>query len=519
MYKMVIVDDSELTRRGIRTSVNWNMMDIDIVGEAADGLEAMVLIHDTEPDIIICDIRMPKLDGIALINEVLPSHPSLQVIFFSGYSDKEYLRNAIKLDAGDYLYKPLQLHELIGAVEKAKKKCMNKKVHLPQHEADLALSVLQWKDSDVPENFPLELHAPMITLIIQMNADDGHVADNAYDSLLDDLLLASRHYLAFHMAAEQIFKEKFIMSSVGKGYIIHANVPADFLSGQAAEQKLAPLLSAIDSTQAGVVVGVSNICADLKYLCDAYDESRAAVRAAFLLGYGRIIFCRDLSQKQFNSSPNALREFYDKVLSNDFTRASVLLNAYIDDCAACREQDIPQIKETLAAVAYWLSRKANKQSDSDESRRISEFIHFAPTLSRVKDYLQGWLRQYIDNISSLDSKSRIVLEVEQYITQNYDKELSIGDIAKRVYVTPNYLCYLYKKNTQRTLSQFILETKMEKARELVCESSMKFGEIADALGYANQNYFTRLFTKHFGESPRAYRNKYGSLSLSSSEVE
>ena len=63
-------------------------MDVRIVGEAADGLEAMVLIHDTDPDIIICDIRMPKLDGIALINEVLPSHPSLQVIFFSGYSDK-----------------------------------------------------------------------------------------------------------------------------------------------------------------------------------------------------------------------------------------------------------------------------------------------------------------------------------------------------------------------------------------------------------------------------------------------
>lgn len=119
MYKMIVVDDSEMTRQGIRASVNWEVMDVRIVGEAADGLEAMVLIHDTDPDIIICDIRMPKLDGIALINEVLPSHPSLQVIFFSGYSDKEYLKNAIKLEAVDYLYKPLQLHELIGAVEKA----------------------------------------------------------------------------------------------------------------------------------------------------------------------------------------------------------------------------------------------------------------------------------------------------------------------------------------------------------------------------------------------------------------
>ena len=137
----------------------------------------------------------------------------------------------------------------------------------------------------------------------------------------------------------------------------------------------------------------------------------------------------------------------------------------------------------------------------------------------MRRYLLLLLQRHIDNISNLDNKSRIVLEVEQYITQNYDKELSIRDIAQRVFVTPNYLCYLYKKNTGRTLNQFILDTKMKKARRLVCETNMKFGEIADALGYANQNYFTRLFTKYFGESPRAYRNKYGSLTLPAPEEE
>ena len=192
MYKMIVVDDSEMTRQGIRASVNWEVMDVRIVGEAADGLEAMVLIHDTDPDIIICDIRMPKLDGIALINEVLPSHPSLQVIFFSGYSDKEYLKNAIKLEAVDYLYKPLQLHELIGAVEKAKKKCMNKKVHLPQNEADLALSLLQCSENEIPSDLPLDLHAPLVTVIVQMNrASTWQTARTTISSTICFWLLAT----------------------------------------------------------------------------------------------------------------------------------------------------------------------------------------------------------------------------------------------------------------------------------------------------------------------------------------
>ena len=322
MYKMIVVDDSEMTRQGIRASVNWEVMDVRIVGEAADGLEAMVLIHDTDPDIIICDIRMPKLDGIALINEVLPSHPSLQVIFFSGYSDKEYLKNAIKLEAVDYLYKPLQLHELIGAVEKAKKKCMNKKVHLPQNEADLALSLLQCSENEIPSDLPLDLHAPLVTVIVQMNTAGEHIADRAYDNQLDDLLLASRHYLAFQTVAARMFDGKFVMSCAGKGYILHANVSQDFLNRKTAEVKLSPFFTTLDSGQADVVVGVSNLCTDFKYLREAYDEARAAVRAAFLLGYGRVIFYRDLSQKPFVPSQDMQRELYDRILANDFTQAT-----------------------------------------------------------------------------------------------------------------------------------------------------------------------------------------------------
>ena len=325
MYKMIVVDDSEMTRQGIRASVNWEVMDVRIVGEAADGLEAMVLIHDTDPDIIICDIRMPKLDGIALINEVLPSHPSLQVIFFSGYSDKEYLKNAIKLEAVDYLYKPLQLHELIGAVEKAKKKCMNKKVHLTQNEADLALSLLQCSENEIPSDLPLDLHAPLVTVIVQMNTAGEHMADRAYDNQLDDLLLASRHYLAFQTVAARVFDGKFVMSCAGKGYILHANVSQDFLNRKTAEVKLSPFFTTLDSGQADVVVGVSNLCTDFKYLREAYDEARAAVRAAFLLGYGRVIFYRDLSQKPFVPSQDMQRELYDRILANDFIFLTAIL--------------------------------------------------------------------------------------------------------------------------------------------------------------------------------------------------
>ena len=139
------------------------------------------------------------------INEVLPLTPSPAGHFLqAAIPIKNTSKNAIKLEAVDYLYKPLQLHELIGAVEKAKKKCMNKKVHLPQNEADLALSLLQCSENEIPSDLPLDLHAPLVTVIVQMNTAGEHIADRAYDNQLDDLLLASRHYLAFQTVAARM---------------------------------------------------------------------------------------------------------------------------------------------------------------------------------------------------------------------------------------------------------------------------------------------------------------------------
>ena len=206
MYRMVIVDDSELTRRGICESVNWELMDIEIVGEAANGLEAMLLIHDQNPDILICDVRMPKLDGIALVGELQPSHPSLQVIFLSGYSEKEYLKNAIKLNAVDYIYKPFQLHELVAAVEKAKRNCMQHKP-APQGSTDDALLLLQYAPDD-PQfaRMPLDFASNMATMIIHMDTAGGRTADSGYDSQLEDRLIASRHYVAFRSEAEKLFE-------------------------------------------------------------------------------------------------------------------------------------------------------------------------------------------------------------------------------------------------------------------------------------------------------------------------
>jgi len=497
---MVIADDESITRQGIRESVNWELMDVEIAGEASNGLEAMLLIHDVHPDIVICDIRMPKLDGISLINELQPSCPDMQVLFLSGYSDKEYLKNAIRLDAVDYIFKPFQISELTAAVEKAKKNCQKRRQSPAPQDADAALSLLGNPSEELWERLPIRRDGSLVSILIRL---EERAAQSQGSPLFDAQLAAGRCCGYFQKTADEIFAGKQVLSRVGAGYVIHANVPPDFFSGENAAVMLKRLcaLPGGEAESGLVCVGVGSAAPSLR---ESYAQAREAARASFLLGCGRVILYQRLSKEPFSPFPDLQEGFYDCITGNRITAALSYLENYMAYMSRCRPQDIPQMKDVLTSAAFWLNERMREFSASESY--VADRISFAADLGEIRDYFKQQIDQYVNKVSDLDNKGRILLEVERYILQNYDKDLSIKTIAQQVYITPNYLCYLYKKKTKRTLNQFILDVKMDKARKLICETNLRLGEISDALGYANQNYFTRIFTQYFGMSPRAYRN-------------
>ena len=110
--KLLIVDDEELTRTGVISSIDWKSLDIDEVLQADDGINGLEAARIHKPEIILCDVRMPRMDGITMLEKLEQFLPDTVPIFMSGYSDKEYLKAAIKLKAVNYIEKPLNPTEI-----------------------------------------------------------------------------------------------------------------------------------------------------------------------------------------------------------------------------------------------------------------------------------------------------------------------------------------------------------------------------------------------------------------------
>ena len=125
--KLLIVDDEELTRTGVISSIDWQSIGIREVLQADDGINGIEVARVHRPDIVLCDVRMPRLDGIAMLEQLEEILPDIVPVFMSGYSDKEYLKAAIKLKAVNYIEKPLNPVEIRDAIVEARDLCLEKK--------------------------------------------------------------------------------------------------------------------------------------------------------------------------------------------------------------------------------------------------------------------------------------------------------------------------------------------------------------------------------------------------------
>lgn len=535
MYKLFIVDDEPLARYGLRDYFDWGKYGIEIVGEADDGATALEAIPLLKPHIVLTDVKMPNIDGIMLSHKLREQMPDTKIIFISGHDDVEYLKSALKLDAMDYIFKPINFRELgtviekvlgiLGSEEKQKDLIYSMNIKLMQSMPYLREKFFMTLVRDEYEEREdlgnklefLELKLPtqglFCTFVISI--DDKL-------SVFENMPERDRQLTSF--AVLNICQE--LIDTHLQGYAFE-NRQGEFVGilsfeTEENEEQLFTLASEIKDNilkylQLSVTIGVGKVVQKLNRICQSYSMAFEAVNQKLFLGKNRVITIDNLQtnhENEYRFDTVKLERFSSVVKAADEEKLIALTEEVFGELAKSRKVNIKYYQNLCLQFVLLASRLLIEMEIGTEALEMDESVLWEQifkqeTVEDMKGLISGYFVKVCRHINDKRSKKsrNVIQQIKHIIHERYRENLTVNDIANEVYLTSTYVCLIFKQETGETINDYITKLRIEKAKELLKDIRNKLYDICYAVGYSDPSYFSKLFRKYTGLSPTEYREK------------
>lgn len=526
MLKLLIVDDEARTRKGLATLILQNHFPVEIIGIASNGIEALEIAKATVPDIVITDVRMPKMDGIKFATEAKSLNPDIQIIFISGYSDKQYLKSAISLNAIGYVEKPIIDQELFGVlssaigIAKSNKQRIeilkqNQSLHEQQQDTFLEKIAIALTNSNIDREKleRLQLLYPKFSAcfhhrsVICRLSNKSH-SDNEANAVFQKIKKISAHCSECFLSARKSNCDFII--HIGYNHTSQLNFIRNTLS-----QIFSELKTALSGTTQ-IFFAVGSPVDKTEQLFRSYSHAAICLEKLFFTGYNNICYysdgddCRDTAEKIDKSVFRA----FNSALKNDNCDEAVLIatrlfNEYKKPIYLHRVNDIKNAYYQLSVILDIICSERNFPSIfAHDAYSILEHITQFETIAELHSYLSEKLKLYSEELVNNGLMSKCAYRIQHYIELHFQEpDLSVNKLAASLNFTSAYLCQVFKKEKGTTINAYINAFRIGKATELLKNPDVKLFEVSYLVGYSNSNYFSRQFKKHIGMTPTEFRKK------------
>ncbi len=512
--KLLIVDDEAFTRDGLMHSIDWKSLGVSQVLLADDGANGLALAKKTMPDIILTDVRMPRMSGIEMSQRIQQQNPDCQIIFMSGYSDKAYLKAAILLKAVRYVEKPIDENEIKEAVREAacsvaEKRRQYQTYELFQKEEASRLALRLTKPGFSHQNLldlcrSLSIHSSTCfsTFILKFNKHLSDFMEADLSCLMKQLeALIKKHGL---QQIHTLKNEEFL--------ILHL-----YSAAHCSEYALKRLCHEIKLLlnpyrQFYIAVGKNVTGPEKVYL--SYHSAAILAQNAFFHPYGSILLYHQEQEKQELPDIERFPEQFLSLMSEKDIPGAKSLALQLNEELSCNHAMLAnQAKDiyyklllNLDTAVYHLKLAAAPGIAETESPM--ELVAKCSNLEELSALLMEKLSALEQLIEEPSSENSTVFFIRDYIGKHFSNDrLSIKDISEHVHLSSSYICTLFKTETGQTLNQYITEYRIEKAKVLLADPRNKIGEISEKVGYSDGNYFSKSFKKAVGLSPSEYRER------------
>ncbi|GGF84540.1 AraC family transcriptional regulator [Paenibacillus albidus] len=517
-YKVLLVDDEPIILRSLKAAIPWTELALEIVGEARNGEQALRLVEETAPQIIISDIRMPVIDGISLMKEVLSQNAKRIFIFISGYGEFEYAREALRQGAFDYLLKPIDHEELTAMLKRAREKLDRQKendqlMHSVQMLSMLArermfaeftlgnqrpLQQLSWLENS-------ELEGEYFMAVVQL--DDYAALTKQWSPEEKRLWLFAVRNIVEEWSLEHgvltvfpFHNGEWVLLFPGSLYTNKKQLGEDLVSGIRRYSKLS------------CSVGLSPVAHGIDQLSSVYPLAARALVQRFYAHQAGVFTEEDFPAdgRQEIKYPKELEAaLIESIRTLDMERMLHLLDELgltIEALALPKESAERLIMEMLV-VLYRQFEHLNLSSEGSHGRLLSRLHTFGTLnemLASLKEEFREWMAHSSKPVTREDGRS-VVEKAKRYIESNYHKDLSIEEVAEMADLSISHFCTLFKQISGYTFLEYVTYCRMEKAKYILQNSNVKVYQVAPLVGYQDPRYFTQVFKKASGKTPTEYR--------------
>jgi len=511
MWKAIIVDDEPIIRFGIKASINWQQEGIEIVADCANGAEALHLIQQKTIDILITDIKMPIMDGLALTRHALEHNPNMKVILVSSYNDFDYVREGLKLGVVDYILKhTLEPEELLTVIATCKTQLEQEKREATQ-TSSMGMNGL----IDQRRHFENKLKHYIIQSSVQL-------ADGDYPEWMNS------HYIAFCIRLNGVSaieeKHGYLYKSIlleQFAEALYGEVPQGLVIQTAENELLFLMPTSLEGLQPDELIqralrklleedhtiSVSIGYADGDKGIDVrqlFELSKKACERGFFEGSG-VYHYHDGNVKQREGIN--LPELFQSEAAYSEGNIEELINMWYSDWieGGCEPRFL---KEQACRV---VSMKFKHNLDPHVLVEIFDRMFKTETLLELCESLKLSIvelrKNRLDSIE-LGVTHHPVDQALDYINRNYLEAMTLQQVADAVHVSKNYLSLLFKKVTGQNFIDYLIMLRIQKAKEMLTGTSFKVYEVAEKSGFNDVKYFSKLFKKMTGHSPVGYREYY-----------
>ena len=502
--QLLVVDDEPFISDSMKELFETELGDIFEVFNCYHPKKALQIFEYRLPNLVVSDVKMPKMTGIEMAEKMRKIKPDVHVLFLSGYDEFEYARAALKMDVEEYILKPINEEQLDRALKQAAK-------HLDEMDKRNAVNLeaglgwLQFLKGEGKEKEkksfcemlpPIEEQKILYPAIMKLDLDSLEEAEGI-SNILVKLQKKYRQVKPVYLSADVLL------------CLFYVEVEWTEEAVKAFFEEMQDVLE----SELGVMsfISVGDGLNSYEALPHAYGRMMGMLRYRLLTGYGRCMSEVDIRKKSTEDITMDASWLRKKILEKDQDGALQYVEELFMNCMEANTSLDGLYQIALKTILLLQDIKSEYHLNEAQSLKgISELmdrIYQAEDIFGIRTILMLEITAVITLLHTEDSQyTPVIREILSNIQKNYKEDFSLKVLSYKYHMNTSYLGQIFQKEVGCSFNQYLSNIKNEKAKELILNTNMKINDIAREVGYPDTSYFYRKFKQCYGVSPASLRN-------------